>query len=51
MAKQTQTPMRANKQPPQRFRIKHSFPAPHRDDAERFKALVRMMLRLGKEKK
>jgi hypothetical protein len=40
-----------SKKSPLRLKIKHSFPAPSGDDRERFAALVRMLLKLGEEKK
>jgi len=40
---------RSRKPPP--FRITHSFPEPRPDDAERFIALIRKLLKLGEEKK
>jgi hypothetical protein len=42
---------RTRKQPALQFRITHSFPEPCPDDAKRFIALVKMLLKLGEEKK
>jgi hypothetical protein len=42
---------RTRKEPPPQIRITHSFPEPRPDDSERFLALVRRLLKLGKEKK
>lgn len=51
MSKRTRAPVRASKQPPRPIRITHSFPEPRPDDGDRFTELIRMLLRLGTEKK
>jgi hypothetical protein len=43
-------PRKKATKPPRLIRITHSFPPPRPDDKERFLALVRTLLKLGKEK-